>query len=518
MSINTPLTGTSKSIEQLLAGRTVLVLERNDWIGGATTSKRVFPDYEAWLSSYSYLVSLFPDKIRRDLGLDFVCRRRSTASFTPYMDTSGIHRGLVISNEDAQRSRASMLELTGSEHSWTQYQSFLGLEQALAARVWPSLLEPIQSRQHFVSNLQGPLEKEAWDAFVERPLGEAIERYATHDVLRGLLMTDGKIGVFTHPHDSSLLQNRCFLYHVIGNGTGEWQVPVGGMQSLVNSLLLRCKQKGVVIHPGAIANRLEWGPTRHTIHFQREEKTHAVEATHVLINAGPKTYSQLVGESWKPSPTDEGSVVKINMLLRRLPKVKALGVTSEEAFAGSLHIDEGYEQMIESYVSAKAKEVPKPAPGDVYCHTLTDPSILSPTLQSQGYHTLTLFGLDMPYRLFEEDHDSKLSFVKQLYFDGLSRICEDDFIDCLALDANGNPCIEIKSPQDIEREVSLDWGNIFQNSLSWFFTDESEMVGRWGVETPLERVYLAGSSAMRGGAVSGIAGHNAAQCVMNSKR
>ena len=47
--------------------------------------------------------------------------------------------------------------------------------------------------------------------------------------MRGLVLTDAKIGVFTHPHDPSLLQNRCFLYHLIGNKTGEWKVPVGGM-------------------------------------------------------------------------------------------------------------------------------------------------------------------------------------------------------------------------------------------------------------------------------------------------
>ncbi len=51
------------------AGKSVLVLERNETIGGATASQKVFPDYDAWLSRYSYLVSLFPEKIRKELGL-----------------------------------------------------------------------------------------------------------------------------------------------------------------------------------------------------------------------------------------------------------------------------------------------------------------------------------------------------------------------------------------------------------------------------------------------------------------
>ena len=67
------------------------------------------------------------------------------------------------------------------------------------------------------------------DSLVEEPLGNAIERYLRDDLVRGLVFTDAKVGVFTFPHDPSLLQNRCFLYHLIGNKTGEWKVPVGGM-------------------------------------------------------------------------------------------------------------------------------------------------------------------------------------------------------------------------------------------------------------------------------------------------
>src|SRR6202140_5005789 len=65
-------------------GLSVLLLEKNDYIGGATTSQKVFSDYDARLSRYSYLVSLFPEKIIRDLGLNLELRRRATASFTPY--------------------------------------------------------------------------------------------------------------------------------------------------------------------------------------------------------------------------------------------------------------------------------------------------------------------------------------------------------------------------------------------------------------------------------------------------
>lgn len=496
------------------AGKSVLVLERNTTVGGATTSQRVFPDYDALLSRYAYLISLFPQRITEELGLDFKTRRRTTASFTPWTDSSGYARGLVLSNVDPQRSRDSLKELTGDDSGWNGLQRLYQLETALADLAWPSLLEPLQSREQFRNQLKTDDQRSAWRAFVERPVGEIIEELFDNDVLRGLLITDSKIGVFTHPHDPSLLQNRCFLYHVIGGGTGEWRVPIGGMRSLVESLERACKSAGAEILTSAPAIAIGIGSTQHSVTFRWRDQEHTVQAEHVLVNAGPRTFSKLIGEPWEPVETDEGSVVKMNMLLKRLPKVQAAGVTSEEAFAGSLHIDEGYDWMAKAYQIAADRRVPDPPPCEIYCHTLTDPSILSPELQSAGYQTLTLFGLDVPYRLFEQDHDAKKEQLRDLYLAGIQRLCAEPLADCLALDRHGQPCIEIKTPQELEREVDLDLGNIFHNTLSWFFTDDDEQVGRWGVETKHSRIYRAGSSAHRGGAVSGIPGRNAAMCVL----
>src|SRR6202023_1177065 len=95
------------------AGLGVLLLEKNDYIGGATTSQKVFPDYESRLSRYSYLVSLFPERIIRDLGLNLELRRRGTGSFTPYVK-NGRQDGLLISNVDEEESRQSIVDFPGS--------------------------------------------------------------------------------------------------------------------------------------------------------------------------------------------------------------------------------------------------------------------------------------------------------------------------------------------------------------------------------------------------------------------
>lgn len=499
------------------AGKRVLVIEKNAEFGGATASQRVFPEYEALLSRYSYLISLLPKKIIHDLGINFATRRRSTASFTPWTDSSGTQRGLVLSNVDEARSRDSMREMAGNHSAWDRYQEFLGLQSEIAELVWPTVLQPLRSRDSFKSSLSTETMRRAWDLFVERPLGEAIEAYADHDALRGLLMTDGKIGVFTHAHDPSLLQNRCFLYHVIGNETGEWSVPIGGMRSLVNSLLNVCQNEDVTLVANAEAKRIADGASKHEVNFLLDGSEYSVSTNDVLINAGPRTYAKLVGKDWTPASVNEGSVVKINMLLKRLPKLKARGVAAQEAFAGSFHIDEGYAQMAASYEMAAQQQVPIPAPGEVYCHTLTDNSILSNDLNERGYHTLTLFGLDMPWRLFEESHDERKAQVRQLYLDGLNNLTEDSFEECLATNSDGTPCIEIKTPQDLQSEIDLDQGNIFHNELSWFYGDEAS-TGSWGVETEIRGIYRAGSSALRGGAVSGIPGHNAAMCILQGSQ
>src|ERR1700746_484928 len=105
------------------AGLSVLLLEKNDYIGGATISQKIFSDYEARLSRYSYLVSLVPEKIIRDLGLKLELRRRATGSFTPYIK-SRRREGLLISNVDEALSRRSIVDLAGSEREFDQMQKF----------------------------------------------------------------------------------------------------------------------------------------------------------------------------------------------------------------------------------------------------------------------------------------------------------------------------------------------------------------------------------------------------------
>jgi phytoene dehydrogenase-like protein len=496
------------------AGLSVLLLEKNNYFGGATTSQKVFPDYDAWLSRYSYLVSLFPERIIRDLGLNLELRRRAIASFTPYVN-DGRHNGLLLSNVDEGKSRQSIVDLTGNDTEYEQMKKFYNLSHVFAEHTWDTMLEPLIAKEDFRRRFDlGDVSREAWRSLAQEPLGLAIERYLQNDLVRGLVLTDGKIGVLTHPHDASLVQNRCFLYHVIGNKTGEWKVPVGGMGAVARELELAARNSGAEMSTNVDLRGLDLSEKTRTVEFEIDEQPQTVEARFLLVNFGRNVLAKFVGRLYQPDPTDEGSVFKINMLLNRLPKLKGGRYRSAEAFCGTFHSDEGYEQMNVSYRQACEGRLPNKTPCEVYCHTLTDDSILAPELREKGFQTMTLFGLDAPWSLFARDNKTMRKLAETKFLQSMNQWLEEPLEDCLAVARDGSLCIESKSPVDIEDALGMYHGNIFQSAPTFPFAETKAQIGKWGVETEFENVFLCGSSALRGGAVSGIPGHNAAKKVL----
>jgi phytoene dehydrogenase-like protein len=151
----------------------------------------------------------------------------------------------------------------------------------------------------------------------------------------------------------------------------------------------------------------------------------------------------------------------------------------------------------------------------MYCHTLTDPSILSQELIEKGFHTLTLFALHTPASLFDENHDAVKAEITKRTLAGLNDYLVKPIEEYLARDIHGNPCIEVKTPQELEHALGLPRGNIFHGDLQFpWKVDEDPR--KWGVETTSSRIFIAGAGAIRGGGVSGIAGHNAAMAALES--
>ena len=223
--------------------------------------------------------------------------------------------------------------------------------------------------------------------------------------------------------------------------------------------------------------------------------------------------ARVLGEEHEPRAEDEGSVAKVNVVLERLPQLRC-GIDPAKAFAGTFHLCEGYEELAHSHGEASAGRLPERLPAELYCHTLTDDSILAPELRERGWQTLTLFGLDVPYSACKADPVGVREKLWRRYVSQMDELLAEPFEGCIAQDREGAPCVEVVTAADIERELWLEQGNIFANAPSWFFADTDEEPGSWGTATSMPGVHRCGSSAARGGAVSGIPGHNAARAVL----
>jgi phytoene dehydrogenase-like protein len=491
------------------AGQSVLVLEKSDHTGGAAVSEKVFAGMDARLSRYSYLVSLLPDKIAADLGLSVELRSRAVASYTP-VRRDGTDRGLLIERAEGAATRSSFAALTGSDREYDAWRRFYAEVATLAEAVAPTLLEPLVT----ASAIRDRVDPAIWDAVVERPLGEVIEERFADDTVRGVAATDGVIGTFAGLRDPSLLQNRCFLYHLVGNGTGEWRVPVGGMGAVTDALAAAALTAGATVVTDAEVRSIEADGVRASVRWLGGDGERTVDCSWVLANVAPSVLAGLRGGSAVEPP--EGSQLKVNLLLSRLPRLRS-GDDPRQAFAGTFHIDQGYAELQTAYDEAARGMLPTVAPSEVYCHALTDPSILGPDLVAQGYQTLTIFGVHFPARLFATDNSGARAEAVRRVLAGLSSYTAEPIEDCIAVDADGEPCIEAKTPYDIEASVGMPGGHIFHGDLSWPWAPSDAEAGRWGVETDVANLLICGSGSRRGGAVSGIGGHNAAMAVLRAQ-
>jgi len=472
------------------AGKSVVILEANPEIGGATQSVRTFPEFDANLSRYSYLVALLPDAIVQDLGLNFECISREVSSYTPYEN-----KGLYVSRIWDQKTEESFLELDPTGAEGTAWQQFYAEIAEFAQRIAPYMLKPLMSRSELKAAIGMP---EVWDYLIEKPIGEEIEKRFTNDLVKGVVLTDALIGTFTSAFE--LQANICFLYHLIGNGTGEWKVPRGGMGALVKELQRVATSAGVEIRTEAKVASISSSPALVTTTLQSGE---IIESDYLLSNAAPQVLAQLRGKQ-KPESRD-GSQMKINILLKSLPQLKS-GIDPRLAFAGTFHAHETFSQCEQVFSDAKAGHMPTKLPIEMYCHTLSDPSILSEELQAAGYQTLTLFGLHTPASLFDADNDAARDEALKSALASLNEFLVEPIENVIA-------AMEVKTPLDIEKAIALPRGNIFHKDLSFPFREDGSTPS-WGVETDDPRIFVCGAGAVRGGGVSGIPGHNAAMAVL----
>jgi phytoene dehydrogenase-like protein len=278
---------------------------------------------------------------------------------------------------------------------------------------------------------------------------------------------------------------------MIGNGTGDWDVPVGGMGHVTAELARAAREAGAEIRTGAEVTVID--PDGEVTGDPDGEYT--VGAGHIWPT-WPGRAGRLTGAAVPAAngSAPEGAQLKVNLVLQRLPRLRDPGVTRRPR-SRAFHVH-GVPPWRRAYRQAAAGQIGVRAVR-AYCHSLTDPSILGPERAASGAHTLTGFGLHMPARLFRADPDGARDAALAATLAALDDVLAEPVTDCLLTDAAGQPCVDVKSPADLEREIYLPGGHIYHQDLEWPFAEDDAGAGRWGVETEHPRLLLCGVAPAR---------------------
>ena len=240
-------------------------------------------------------VSLMPEQLMKDLELEVELRSRTMASYTPYF-RDGRAGGLLVERPEGEATRASFRELTGGDDEYAAWRSSTPTSRELAAAVAPTLLEPLPTEA--VDRARGRSRACGARSCASRSV-RSIERRFTRrpGPRRGRHRRPDRH--LRRPARASLVQNRAFLYHLIGNGTGEWRVPVGGMGAVTDALLAAAVRAGAEVVTGAGVSRIAadgdgaevtWhdGTRSHTVHCAaRARERRAVGAADPARRASP---------------------------------------------------------------------------------------------------------------------------------------------------------------------------------------------------------------------------------------
>jgi phytoene dehydrogenase-like protein len=191
---------------------------------------------------------------------------------------SGKDLGLLINRGLIGETLDNFLEVTGGSDEIKAWREFYADVQKLADVIAPTMLQKLPTR----SELKEKVGHKIWDEIIENPLEQVLEDRFKNDLVRGIVFTDGLIGTFSHGKD--LVANICFLYHLIGNGTGDWKVPVGGMGALVAELVEKAENLGVTFVLESEVQTITPGPDN----FVTTASGHNYESKYVLANFAPQ--------------------------------------------------------------------------------------------------------------------------------------------------------------------------------------------------------------------------------------
>jgi phytoene dehydrogenase-like protein len=493
----------------------VLVLERNEEVGGAALTKEIFPGFK--FSVFSYVVSLLRPEIIRGLELPrhglHILPLESTLTPLPdgdYLAQWGDH--------DQNRRELARHSLRDAE----AYDEFGKLMHEMARAVKPLLAlappDPASYRPRDLialarlgSQFRGLSAEQlhALHKLLTMSSADYLDEWFETEALKATKSASGIIGTFLGPRSPGSAY--VLLHHYMGEIDGvfrAWGFAKGGNGSVSAAIASAARELGAEIRTGAAVERVTLRGDRATgVVLEGGEE---ISAKLVVSSADPRrTFLNLVGAQHLPAEFVEaierfkfrGSSGKVNLALSELPDFTCLPGRGPH-LRGAISISPSVEYLERAYDDAKYGEVSRHPYMDIVIPSMIDPSMAPP-----GKHVMSIFVQYVPYN------------VNGGWTDAKREAFGDTVIDTLAQYApNIRSAIvhrQIVTPADIERMVGLSEGNIFQGELALSQMFFLRPVPGWAkYATPIAGLYQCGSGTHPGGGVMGASGRNAARTIL----
>lgn len=478
------------------AGKSVLVLERREQLGGACTLEQPFSDPRYVVSPCAYLVGLLDQVVIDELELErhgYAVTPADPNSWCPLPDGSSFASFL-----DRDRT-VSYLRQQGFAES--QIQGWIACEDAfercrLALRHGPggdTWQAPSPSREQLERMLG---DDELISIVFEEAIAETLDRYVSDERIKHAQFGSGVIGTFAGPRDPGTSAIK--LMHHQGDllGLGSvWGYVTGGMGRVSFAIAQAALEAGATLAAGVAVSRIVPGEGVEV------ESGELIRAPVVVCNADPKRMLAMLDGS-EALPADyrrrleawdvESPVLKLNIALERMPTFTAAEGTGVEPHRAMVAISPGLDAA-QAAVEAARRGEPVIGFADLYFQSAYDDSGVPP-----GKQVMSVFAQYAPYELAEGDWDSRREQIGAGVLDLIADYAPDVH-DCVAE-------VQVLGPPDIEQRIGLTGGHIFQGQA----LPEQMWDRRLEAETPIEGLYLCGAATHPGGSVIALNGRIAA--------
>ncbi len=502
------------------AGLSVVVLERNPYIGGAAVSRQLYQDFT--YSNCSYVCSLLRPEIMRTLELP-----KYGLQIIPYeggctMMRNGGHLALY-DNHDALRREISRHSVRDAE----AYDRFARDMKRQCRFIKPLLMhtppDPTSFKPRDLMELlylgqrfhrMGETRMYETLRFWTMSAADLLDEYFESDIVKAHLAGSSIIGTALGPRSPGTAY--VLLHHYMGDiddAVGAWGFARGGMGAVTTALAASFKASGGTIETDAGVERVLTQGGR-AVGVALSNGTEIKAETVVSGMDVKRTFLGLVAPSDLPGDFLQavqkfkirGSSGKLNIALDGMPSFPAIPAGSA-SIRGDLHFTDTIEMMERAYDDWKAgtwSQLP-------YVDMLI-PSQIDPTMTPDGKHYMSVFVQYCPYKLASGPWDDvKRQAFGNTVIDAISEHSPD--FRKLILHA------EIRTPWDIENEVGLTEGNIFQGELTMDqLLFNRPVPGYAQYRSPVNGLYMCGSSTHPGGGVMGAPGANAAREILRDLR